>query len=69
MLLSTTSCVGLSPSLTASDSYCSTYQRVVQAKGEGTIQALRPVKNRIAANEKTYACNCLEVKPKFCEAP
>jgi hypothetical protein len=53
---------------TASDSYCSTYQQVVQQKGEGEAltKASRSVKNRIAANEKTYLCNCVDPKPKFC---
>lgn len=63
-----TSCAALnleSP-VKAIDSYCSAYQPLIQAKGEGTIQALRPVKNRIAANEKTYACTCLEKRPAFC---
>ena len=68
MLLPMTSCAALnldSP-VKAVDSFCTTYQRLIQSKGEGTIQALRPVKNRIIANEKTYACNCLEKKPAFC---
>lgn len=60
----TTSCVA--SNRLASDSFCSTYQRVIRAKGEGTIQALRSVKVRIAANEKTYLCNCVNPKPKLC---
>lgn len=67
MLLSMTSCAPWNrESPTASDSFCTTYQRLVQAKGEGVITALRPVKDRIAANEKTYVCNCTDPKPKFC---
>lgn len=45
-----------------------TYQRLIQEKGEGVIQAPRPVKNRIYANEKTYVCNCVNPRPKMCEA-
>lgn len=65
--MSMTSCVGLGeiPSL-AVDSYCTTYQQIIVSKGEGAITATRSVKNRIAANEKTYACTCLEKKPAFC---
>lgn len=58
--------LGEIPSL-AVDSYCTTYQQVVVAKGEGAISAARPVKNRIAANEKTYLCLCAEKKPAFCQ--
>jgi len=62
-----TSCVGLGEmAATASDSYCQTYQQVIVSKGEGVIQAQRSVKNRLAANEKTYLCNCVRPKPKFC---
>ncbi len=67
--MSMTSCAALnldSP-VKAIDSYCSAYQRVVVAKGDGTIQATRAVKNRIAANEKTYACTCGDNKPAFCK--
>ena len=66
-LTSMTSCAALNQVPLATDSYCSAYQRVIQAKGEGTITAARSVKNRIAANEKTYVCNCLTPRPKFCE--
>lgn len=67
MLISTSGCETLNPNLpTASDSFCTAYQRVIQAQGEGAIQALRPVKNRIAANEKTYICNCVTPRPKLC---
>lgn len=62
-----TSCVGLETMQIASDSYCSTYQRIIVSKGEGVITAARSVKNRIAANEKTYLCNCVTPKPALCE--
>lgn len=69
MLISMTSCAALSPeSPTASDSFCSTYQRLIQAKGEGSITAARPVKNRIAANEKTYICLCSNPQNKICRS-
>lgn len=62
-----TSCAGLGEMAeTASDSYCQTYQRVIVTKGEGNITAARSVKNRLAANEKTYLCNCTSPKPDFC---
>lgn len=68
MLTLMTSCATLNQGMpVASDSFCATYQRLIQAKGEGTIQALRSVKNRIAANEMTYVCNCVTPRPKFCE--
>ena len=41
-----------------SDSFCSTYQQVVRAKGEGGVQATKEVKQRILANELTYRCLC-----------
>ncbi len=68
MLMLMTSCVGLGeiPSLTASDSYCSTYQQIIVTKGEGNITAARSVKNRIAANEKTYICLCSNPQNKIC---
>lgn len=67
MLLSMTSCASWNLERpTTSDSFCSTYQRLIQAQGEGAITASRAVKNRIAANEKTYVCNCTDPKPKFC---
>lgn len=59
ILTLTTSCAALNlENPAASDSFCSTYQQLIRAKGEGSITALRPVKNRIAANEKTYICLC-----------
>ncbi len=62
-----TSCAALNQEIPiASDSFCVTYQPLIRSKGEGTIQALRPVKARIAANEKTYICNCTNNKPEFC---
>jgi hypothetical protein len=67
MLISMTSCAALNPeSPTASDSFCLAYQRVINNKGDGTISATRSVKNRIAANEKTYVCNCVSPRPALC---
>lgn len=64
-----TSCASLGEmAATSSDSYCSAYQQVIQTRGEGVIVAQRSVKNRIAANEKTYLCNCTDPKPQFCNA-
>lgn len=66
--MSMTSCATLNPeSRTASDSYCQTYQQVIRAKGEGEITALRPVKDRIAANEKSYVCLCSNPQHKICK--
>lgn len=65
----TTSCAALNLEnpVTVSDSFCSTYQQLIQAKGEGSIQAQRSVKNRIAANEKTYICLCSNPDHKICQ--
>ena len=60
ILSSTTACATLNQSPT-SDSFCSTYQPLIRAVGEGVISAKRPVKERIYANEKTYR--------QFCGAP
>ena len=40
------------------DSFCQTYQRVVQTKGEGAITASSAVKRRILANELYYRKAC-----------
>lgn len=50
----------------ASDSFCSAYQQVIKAKGEGSITAARPVKERIEANEKTFVCLCSNPENKIC---
>lgn len=42
----------------AINSFCSTYQRVITAKGDGTITATRAVKQRLAANEVTFRREC-----------
>lgn len=66
--ISMTSCAALnldSP-VTTVDSYCQAYQRIITAKGDGAITATRSVKNRIAANEKTYVCLCADPGNKVC---
>lgn len=40
------------------DSFCTVYQRVVVAKGEGKIVASDAVKRRIIANELLYRQTC-----------
>ena len=64
-------CAALSPgSPTASDSFCTAYQQLIQAQGEGTINAKRAVMERIYANEKTYVCLCTKnPDPKICAQP
>lgn len=52
---------------TASDSFCTTYQQLVQAQGDGTIDAKRAVRERIYANEKTYMCLCRDPGHKVCK--
>lgn len=42
----------------AVDSYCSTYSKVIRAKGEGAIVAKSEVKKRILANEVTFRDLC-----------
>ncbi len=41
------------------DSFCTVYNKVVQQKGDGNIQASSGVKRRILANELTYKEQCL----------
>lgn len=65
-LLSMTSCAGLNLERMATDSLCQAYIPLIQQKGDSKIKAPKPVKDRIAANEETYACNCLPKKPAFC---
>jgi len=43
---------------TVIDSFCTTYQRVIRAEGDGNIQAKLGVKQRLAANELYYRRNC-----------
>lgn len=40
------------------DSFCSVYNPIITAKGEGSITATLAVKKRIAANELTYREQC-----------
>jgi len=40
------------------DSYCLTYQKVVQAKGDGEIKGKLAVKQRILANELVFKKHC-----------
>lgn len=63
MLLLPTSC---SATLSQVDSFCTTYQKVIRAKGEGAINAALPVKQRIAANEVTYTCLCVNAQAAVC---
>ena len=49
-----TSCASLSQS----DSYCSAYKPLLGQRGVGSITTTAEIKNRIAANERTYLCNC-----------
>ena len=51
--LSLSSCALLQRS-TPIDSYCTTYTKVVQEKGDGDIKAKPAVKKRILANELNY---------------
>jgi hypothetical protein len=53
-ILSLSSCTHIPPV----DSFCSVYNRVVVAKGDGSITAPLPVKKRILANELTYREQC-----------
>lgn len=41
------------------DSFCTVYQQVVQAKGDGTIKGTLGVRQRILANELVYRKHCL----------
>ncbi len=40
------------------DSYCQTYIKIVQEKGDGSINATLGVKKRILANENIYRKLC-----------
>lgn len=44
------------------DSFCQTYQQVVQAAGDGTITASPGVKRRLLANELLYRQQCTKGK-------
>ena len=46
------------PKQSAVDSFCTTYQKQIKAKGDGAISAPLAVRQRIAANETTYRCLC-----------
>jgi len=58
MMLCAVLSLGACKTTEVSDSYCSTYQPVVRAAGEGSIAAAAPVKRRILANELTYRELC-----------
>lgn len=58
--LSLGSCVHTKPPV---DSFCQVYNRVVVAKGEGSIVATSAVKKRILANELTYRSQCKKLTP------
>jgi hypothetical protein len=51
------------PQQTPIDSYCQTYIKVIQAKGDGAIQATQGVKRRLLANERTYSKTCSATSP------
>lgn len=53
--LSLSSCAHSQP---PTDSFCQVYNRVVVAKGDGSITATPGVKKRILANELTYRDQC-----------
>jgi len=40
------------------DSFCQVYNKIIVAKGDGTITATTGVKKRILANELTYRDQC-----------
>lgn len=40
------------------DSFCLTYQKVVQEKGDGSLQGTIGAKKRVLANELIYNKNC-----------
>jgi hypothetical protein len=54
VILSLSSCATPAPV----DSFCSLYEPVVVAKGDGAIQAPLAVKKRILTNEQLYRQQC-----------
>ena len=42
------------------DSFCLTYQQVIQSRGDGNLQGTSGAKRRILANELTYRKVCLQ---------
>jgi len=56
--LSLSSCAHAPPT----DSFCQVYNRVVIAKGDGTITATSGVKKRLYANELMYRDQCVPKK-------
>lgn len=57
--LSLSSCVHAPP---PTDSFCQIYNRVIVAKGDGSITATAGVKRRLLANELTYREQCIPKK-------
>ena len=57
------------PTVGASDSFCSTYQRVIVAPGEAAevARASGGVKRRIGANDVTYRCLCEKWDNPICK--
>ena len=59
--LSLSNCAGMpNPfvEVKTTDSFCQVYNKVVVARGDGTITAKTEVKKRILANELTYKDQC-----------
>ncbi len=61
LVLSLSNCAQLQDTfglIKATDSYCQVYNKVIVAKGDGTITATTGVKKRILANELIYNKLC-----------
>lgn len=56
------------PKQPAVDSFCQSYQRVIRQPAESAIQAPVSVKQRLAANEITYRCQCEKWVSPLCRA-
>jgi hypothetical protein len=57
------SCGLWSPKSEVTDSFCTVYKPLIQAKGDSNIKAPKPVLDRMATNEKTYQEFCVSHTP------
>lgn len=62
-------CVGAEAPVASVNSYCTAYKRVITTEHEGASlhSALRPVKERIAANDALYRCECEQWNNPICQ--
>lgn len=52
----------VNPKRTPVSEFCSSYHKVIREAGDGSITAKLAVKQRIAANEIYYKCQCEKIE-------